>query len=191
MFVQQVWVPNHAVILAWHLHQLVLQSQGNTGSIGWFQLELIQIPLQLLTYAGPLPLNPVTASMEDSGTWSQIPTELKSSFTDSASFDPANVPREKTLAPALTTAGVLDMTRITLDPIGSTSSIALMGIPSAMETSRFFMLTSFLISWTTFGTTFGLIAIMTTSASFSTSLLLFVVLIPRLWKYEIRSVFVD
>lgn len=70
------------------------------------------------TYAGPLPLSAVTASIMSSTISSLVPIDCRSDCAMSASFCVAFVPRTKTEHPWLTIAGVFGITRITLDVWG-------------------------------------------------------------------------
>lgn len=71
-----------------------------------------------LTYAGPEPLSAVMGSIKYSDTRSAVPTDESSFSVNFSSSAVARVPGTYTDAPHWTSAGVLGITLITLEPTG-------------------------------------------------------------------------
>ena len=108
-----------------------------------------------MTYAGPLPESPVTASSSPSSRRTTLPTASKSDVAARRSFSVACVPAEIAVAPASARAATLGIVRTTREPGGSRASRAAMGTPAAMETTSWSFRTSGPMTVSTLSTTCG------------------------------------
>mmetsp|Transcript_5175 Transcript_5175/g.18563 ORF Transcript_5175/g.18563 Transcript_5175/m.18563 type:complete len:205 (-) Transcript_5175:308-922(-) len=87
------------------------------------------------TYAGPLPLTPVTAFRRLSFTWWIFPTASNSVLTVSACVWSQYLPADIAAATHFTRQGVFGMTRIIGTPSPAAASMVAIVTPAAMETT--------------------------------------------------------
>mmetsp|Transcript_74488 Transcript_74488/g.125495 ORF Transcript_74488/g.125495 Transcript_74488/m.125495 type:complete len:207 (-) Transcript_74488:178-798(-) len=131
--------------------------------------------MNMYTYAGPLPLSPVTASSSRSSTEYAMPTLSKRLLMTSMSSLVALAPRAKAEAEQPTIHGVLGMTRTTWTLVVSASAAAASVAsvtPAAMETSTCVGFSKDLTSDSTFWIMWGFTAKMMMSELDTTSRLL-------------------
>src|SRR5690606_21395206 len=88
------------------------------------------------TYAGPEPDRPATASSDDPGTSTTVPTAPRIERAHSASPGPAWAPSDIAAAPSPTSAGVFGIARTTGTPAPAASSSAMSGTPAAIDSTR-------------------------------------------------------
>ncbi len=139
-----------------------------------------------ITYAGPLPERPVTASSSDSSSTTQRPTASKRARATSTSGAVACAPGAIAVAAASAMAAVLGMARTTRVPAGRRASMASMGTPAAMETTRSDSVSAAAMGARMRSTIWGLTAMTMTSAQRASASLSVLVWMPYFWCSSAR-----
>ena len=121
------------------------------------------------TYAGPLPLRPVTASINRSSISTTVPTASNSRTTKARSSTDTTGEIAIADAPARTRQGALGITRTSLRAPPRRAEIRDRGIPAAMDTMRARSDSWSLRPSRTASIAWGLTARMTTSAQVAAS----------------------